>query len=178
MNESPTAWNFTARALHWLIAALLAIQWLSGWIGHEMDASPARVDMMTFHKSLGLTILMLVVVRLAWRLGHRAPPPPVGTSRWQSRVADLTHAALYFLLAAVPLSGWLAASTYVVPWKFWWVLPLPRLAGPDRALHELAAEFHEGLIAALLLLVGLHVAAALWHHFVRRDDVLVRMWRG
>lgn len=171
-------WNRTTRLLHWLTAALIGAQWLSGWIGHEMERSPARVDMMTFHKSLGLTLLCIVLLRLAWRARFPAPPPLAGSKPWQIRAASVSHGALYVLLVTVPVSGWIAASTYLVPWKFWWVVPLPRLLPVDRDWHERATSAHEALIAALLVLAAVHALAAFWHHFVRRDRVLLRMWRG
>lgn len=178
-NRNPnTSWNGTARSLHWLMALLIGLQAAVGWVGHEMDRSPLKVDVLTAHKSLGVTLLMLVVVRLLWRWTHPAPPPPPGSARWQVWAARLTHTALYLLMIALPLSGWLVASTSIVPWKLWWLIPWPDIAAADKALHEMAGEIHEALVGCLAALLAVHVAAALWHHFARKDAVLTRMLRG
>ena len=176
--KSNRSWNATARGLHWLMAVLILLQATVGWIAQEMERTPARVDAMTLHKSLGVTLLMLLLLRLAWRWTHPAPLPPDGSSAWEIRLARLAHGALYLLMAAIPLSGWLAASAYVVPWKFWWVVGLPRIVSPDKATYELSSEIHETLVSVFLAILAVHVLAALWHHLVKRDQVLLDMWRG
>lgn len=178
MNETPAAWHPVVRGIHWLMAALIVVQGVVGWVGHEMARSPAKVDVMTAHKSLGITLLLLVILRLLWRLSHPAPPLPAQTKRWEIRAAWLSHAALYLLMFALPLSGWLTASTSIVPWKLWWVMPWPAIAAPDPGLHEFAGEVHETLVKLLIAVLIVHIAAALRHHFLKRDDVLLRMWRG
>lgn len=160
------------------MALLILLQGIVGWYGHEMERSPAKIDVMTAHKSLGITLLLLALLRLAWRVTHPSPPPPPGSPRWEIRAAAASHALLYALLIALPLSGWLAASTSIVPWKLWWVVPWPDIAAPSEPLHEFAEELHEVLVKLLAAVLALHVVAALRHHFRKRDDVLVRMWRG
>ena len=172
------SWNATTRALHWLMALLILMQAVGGWVIDEMERSPLKVDAMTAHKSLGITLLLLLLVRLLWRWTHTAPPPPQGSKPWEILAARLSHIALYLLMIAVPVSGWLSASTSIVPWKLWWLVPWPRIAGPSKDLHELAEELHEGLIWALVAVLALHVTAALYHHFVKHDPVLRRMLRA
>jgi cytochrome b561 len=176
-NDSQT-WGSVARALHWSIAALIGIQLCLGWIGGEMARSPAKVNLMTAHKSLGLTVLALVVLRILWRWANVAPQPPERSPRWEILAAKASHLVLYLLLVAVPLSGWVAASTSAIPWKFWWLAPLPNLLEPQPDLHEVAGEVHEALVTTFLVVLGVHVVAALRHHFLQRDRVLMRMWRG
>jgi cytochrome b561 len=171
-------WNRGARSLHWLMALLILLQSAVGWIAHEMPRSPLKIDVMTGHKSLGITLLLLVFIRLLWRWRHPGPPVPEGSKFWEVWAARLSHAALYSLMLALPLSGWLAASTSIVPWKLWWVVPWPTIATANEHLHEIAGEVHEALVWCLTAVLIVHVAAALWHHFVKRDTVLVRMLRG
>lgn len=171
-------WSLTARVLHWLIAALIGVQAGLGWYADSLERSPLRIDMMTAHKSLGITLLLLVLLRIAWRLTHPAPPPPQDSSKWAVRAAGWTHAALYLLMVAIPLSGWLSASASVFPWKYWWLFKWPRITAPDQAVHDLASTLHEAMIWTLAALLVLHIAAALKHHLVDRDHVLKRMWRG
>lgn len=173
-----SSWNAVTRGLHWVMAVLILVQGLVGWIAQEMERSPARVDAMTFHKSLGMTLLVLLLLRLAWRWTHPVPPPPAGSSAWETRLARLAHRALYLLLAVSMLSGWVAASAYVVPWKLWWLIPMPRIVAPDRATYDGASAVHESTVAIFLGVLAVHIAAALWHHFVKRDQVLTAMWRG
>lgn len=167
-----------ARSLHWLMALLILLQAVVGWIGHEMERSPLKVDVLTAHKSLGITLLMLAVFRLLWRWTHPAPPHPTDSPPWQLWAARLTHVALYILMIALPFSGWLVASTSIVPWKLWWLIPWPKIAAADTALHEIAKDLHEALVWWLVAVLAVHVAAALWHHFAKRDTVLLRMLRG
>jgi cytochrome b561 len=160
------------------MALLMLAQLLLGWVAAEMDRSPLKIDVMTAHKSLGITLLLLLAMRLLWRATHAAPLPPEGSKPWQVRAAASSHLALYLLMIALPLSGWLSASTSIVPWKLWWLIPLPEIGAPDPQLHEIAMELHEGLVWGLLVVLAVHVGAALWHHFVHRDEVLSRMLRG
>lgn len=176
--EKRRNWDPVAQSLHWLMVLLIAVQAAIGLIGDELGNAPAAIDVMTAHKSLGITLLALVSFRLLWRWGHKPPPPPDGSSRLEVIAARLSHASLYLLMFAVPLSGWLSASTSIIPWKLWWFIPWPRLAAPDKALHGVAAAAHELLLWLLLAVVTVHVAAALYHHLYRRDDVLSAMWEG
>jgi len=176
--EQAQSWTATARAMHWSMAALILLQAAVGWVGAEMERSPLKVDVLTAHKSLGITLLLLVLFRLTWRWTHRAPAPPAGSKTWEIRAAGLSHAALYLLMIAVPLSGWLSASTSIVPWKLWWLVPWPDIAAVDQQLHGAAEEIHEALVWCLAAILAVHVAAALWHHFVKRDGVLRQMLRG
>lgn len=174
---SRPGWHPVIRVMHWLMALLFAVQAAVGWIGADMPRSPAKIDVMTLHKSLGITLLLLAVFRLGWRGLHSAPPLPAGNAPWENIAARSVQALLYVSLFALPLSGWLAASTTAVPWKLWWFLPWPRLTAPDQAMHDWSAGVHEALIWLLLALLTLHVAAALRHHFLLHDDVLRGMWR-
>ena len=155
--NSPDTWGAVARGLHWLIALLILAQFVIGNVAEEMKLTPAKLDLFVWHKSIGVTILLLALLRLVWRLGNPPPAPPAGTPRWEQRLAAAAHAVLYVLLFAVPMPDFLAT---------------------DREVQEIAAEVHEALIAALLLVVIAHIAAALRHHFLLRDDVLSRMLTG
>lgn len=168
-------WGVVSQALHW--ATLVLLVWIA-WLGLgmvDMPNTPAKIGTYALHKSLGLTLLALVAVRLAWRLHAGAPPPVAGTPRWQARIASLTHVALYGLMFAMPLSGWLfnSASGYPLQWFKWF--NLPPLSGRDNTLAELAATLHEYGFWLLVTLVALHAAAALYHHVAQRDDTLTRM---
>lgn len=168
-------WPALSKALHWLIAALILVMaWLGLTMG-DLPNGPDKIATYALHKSLGLSILALVALRLLWRLYAGAPAPLAGTPRWQERIAALTHLALYALLLAMPLSGWLLNSAAGFPLQWFGLFNLPALAGRDEALHALAGQVHELLFWALAALVVLHAAAALHHHLFLRDATLARM---
>jgi len=177
--ESADRWNTVQQLLHWLIVGLILVQ---GGIGLVMVGLPKRPGVFAvydLHKSLGLTILALALLRLGWRITHRRParlPMP----RWQQRASGLVQAALYMLLFALPLSGWLFDSSTGLRPLFWWgVLRMPSLTGgPAPAWRDALADLHQGLFWALVALAALHAGAALWHHRMVRDDTLRRMLPG
>ena len=176
--NSAEAWGAVARAFHWLIALLILVQFVIGSIAEEMKLTPAKLDLFVWHKSIGVTVLVLAVLRLAWRLGNPPPAPPAGTPHWEVKLAAAAHWLLYALIFGVPLSGWLVSDASRVPFKAFFLVPMPDFIVTDRALQEAAAEVHEVLTMTLLLVVVLHIGAALRHHFLLRDDVLRRMLAG
>ena len=163
-----------AVALHWVLALALATSFAVGLYMADLPFSPQRLKLYNWHKWAGITILVLSVVRLLWRLGHR-PPPDAPMAKWQARAAHATHLALYLLFFAVPLVGWSYSSAAGFPVVWFGVLPLPDFVSPDKALAEAIKPWHGGLAWALAALVGVHIAAALKHQFVDRDGLLSRM---
>ena len=175
LRNTPERWGPVSQLLHWTIVMLFG--WLA-WRGLtmvDMPATPAKIEAYALHKSLGLTLLALVVLRLAWRMVAGSAIALPGTPRWQARLASVTHAGMYALLFAIPLSGWLFNSASGYPLQWFGQFNLPALAGRDAGVAQLARQLHEYGAWLLLALVGLHAAAALYHHFVRRDATLRRM---
>jgi cytochrome b561 len=156
---------------------LLLAQVILGKVGHEMARSPTKLDVLTWHKSFGVLLLLLVLIRLAWRWASPTPSLP-SSSFIQRRAAQISHIGLYFLMLLLPLTGWVMNSASNIPFKVFWLLPWPDITQPSRAVAEMAEELHETLAVFLVALVVLHVAAALWHHFAKRDAVLLRMLTG
>lgn len=170
------AYDPVARAFHWLTVLLVVAQFIIGWTMPDIRRGTQPVGLIQWHLVVGSSLLVVVVFRLAWRLTHRPPPPPPGLPLWQERVASITHAALYVLLLVVPITGWAAAS--VRPWvvRAFGVLPLPQLLPANAKIGFRIGDFHGGLLAwTLLVVVALHVLAALYHRFVLRDTLLKRM---
>jgi cytochrome b561 len=171
-------WNTIARRLHWLMAILLIMQWAGGKIGHAMDKSPLKLDLMLIHKSTGIVLLILALLRLTWRLTHRSPDFPTGSPAWERRAAAIGHGLLYTLMLALPMSGWIMNSAKDRSLELYWLIPWPAITGPDKALADKSGQAHEALAMAFLLVLLIHVAAALRHHFIKRNDVLKRMLNG
>lgn len=165
----------TAIALHWLIAAGILGTFALGLYMHDLPFSPAKLKLVAWHKWAGVTLFALACLRLAWRLGHRPPDLPDAMPPAQRRMAGVAHGALYVLMLAIPLSGWLMSSAKGVPTVWFGVLPLPDLVARDAAQAETLQALHQALNYTLLALVAAHAGAALKHHFVDRDDVLQRM---
>jgi cytochrome b561 len=170
-----TRYSNTAIVLHWLVALLIFAAFPLGVYMHDLPLSPIKLQLYSYHKWIGITVLLLAVLRVVWRVTHTPPPLPDSLPRWQKIASDATHQFLYVLLFVVPLSGWLMSSAKGFKTVLFGVLPLPDLVGKDKALGELLANVHANLNYLLLALVVLHIAAALKHHFVDKDGVMLRM---
>ena len=173
--NSPNRYTPTAIALHWLAALLIFSAFPLGLYVHEMALSPLKLKLLSYHKWLGVTIFLLTVARIAWRATHTPPPLAATIPLWQQQVAHVLHLLLYILLLLIPLSGWLMSSAKGFPGVYLGLVQLPDLVGKDKALGELLEEAHEMLNFGMIALVGMHVGAALKHHFIDRDDTLRRM---
>lgn len=178
MNASPNParqYSGFAKGLHWLMALLIAGLVALGLYMHELPLSPQKLQLYSWHKWAGVTVFVLLLVRLATRIAFPPPPLPAQMSRLQQQAAHAGHLALYLLMLAIPLSGWVMSSAKGFQTVWFGVLPLPDLVGKDKALGALLAEVHETLSWVLVAAVVAHAAAALKHHFIDRDDVLARM---
>ena len=164
-----------AIALHWIIAGAIFVTFCLGLYMHELELSPTKLRLYSYHKWIGVTIFLLVLLRLLWRLTHRPPPPPPGMPAWQRRAAAAAHAGLYLLTLAIPVSGWLMSSASGFQVVYLGLLPLPDLVGKDKVLFEQLKDTHYYLNILMFAVVVLHVGAALKHHFTDRDGVLARM---
>lgn len=173
MADTFQRYNKLARLLHWSIALLVLANLASGLLHEPLEGV---VRLIPLHKSIGITVLALTLARIAWRFTWRAPPHPAGTTRFEAGAAKGVHALFYGLMLAMPLSGWVIASAGKYPLTWFGLADLPKLAVTrDGPAYLLAHEAHELLGWLFLALAVLHVAAALRHHFVLRDDVLTRM---
>ena len=169
-------WGGVSQCLHWTIAALILLIGLVGLVMGELPRSPKYFWVYTAHKSLGLTVLALVLVRIGWRLYAGAPRPVPGTPRLQALLASATHGAIYLLILALPLSGWIYDSANALrPFRWFGLVEVPKLVAPDEALAASAHGAHEWLFWLLMALVAGHAGAALYHHFIQRDATLARM---
>ena len=168
----------TAITLHWVIAALVIFQFAWGWWMQGIPKQPIgpRVDAFNLHKSIGMMIFALMIVRILWRAGH-PPPPLVDLPRWQARLARASHALLYAALIVQPLVGYLGSEFSGFPVKFFG-LALPGWAGKNSALKDLMSVVHLATSWVIAAVVVLHVAAALKHALFDRNRLLARMGIG
>jgi cytochrome b561 len=177
IDSMKTADSYTslAKSLHWLMAIMIAGMLALGLYMHDLPFSPEKLRLYSWHKWFGVTLFVLVWVRLAWRMRHPAPKLPATLSPLVRRAAHAGHATLYILMIAIPLSGWLMSSALGFQTVWFGVIPIPDLISRDRALADLLVLVHKSLNVALMLTLAGHVLAALWHHFILKDDTLRRM---
>jgi cytochrome b561 len=173
--SQPVSYTRTAIGLHWLVAIALVATFGLGLYMQDLPLSPDKLRLYSWHKWAGVTIFLLVLFRLVWRLTHRPPAPPANMPAWQRVAAEAIHWLLYVLMIAIPLSGWLMSSAKGVQTVYFGVLPLPDLLAKNKELGEALATVHQTLNYTMATVVLAHVGAALKHHFLDRDEVLARM---
>lgn len=173
-----THYTVTAMALHWLMALGILGTFALGVYMHELPLSPGKLQLYSWHKWAGVSLFLLGLLRLAWRLGHPAPPLPAAMAAPLRRAGGAAHGLLYALMFAIPLSGWLMSSAKGFQTVWFGLLPLPDVVPKDKGLGDQLRALHEALNFTLLALLVGHAGAALKHHFIDRDDVLTRMLPG
>jgi cytochrome b561 len=173
--SSPTRFGAVAQGLHWIIAALIVLQFVLARMADDLPLGAHKLGLLARHKSFGMTVLMLAIFRLLWRWKNPPPALPADLTPLERRLARGTHVTLYVLLFAQPLTGWMmsSAKNYSVSWfgLFTW----PNLIGKSETAFDFLRATHEILSDVLLAVAALHIFAALKHHFWDKNDVLLRM---
>ena len=177
MPQEQLHYGTTAKVFHWVIVALLAIQLPLGWLMPGVRRGMQPGGAMTLHVSIGMTVLILIVLRFLWRLAHPVAPE-TSLPGWQRISSELVHWLLYLVVLLTTLSGWMYASARGWTVSLFWVIPLPRVVAEGSSFGRTVGEFHSTLTWVLLGLVGVHVLAALVHLFFYRDRVMHRMLPG
>lgn len=175
LRNTVTRYGLISQFLHWAVAMLIALQFVWAWRIDQTESVIQTYRLTVQHKSIGMTVLMLAVLRLAWRLFNRPPPLPAGMPRWEMTAAKINHALLYALIIAMPLSGWAytSAAGYGAEWFGW--ADFPDLVGESERLEGVFGRVHGALAAILVAAISAHVLAALRHHFLLKDTILKRM---
>ena len=176
LRNSETRWGWPAMSLHWLIALLIVALLVVGFVMVQLPKTPKYFWIYDLHKSIGLTVLALMLVRLGWRLYAGVPKPVPGTTRLQHLAAVIVHAGLYVLAIGMPLAGWLYDSASGLrAMKFFGLFVVPKLVEPNPAIKDMAHTFHVVGALILVVLILMHVGGALLHHLILRDRTLTRM---
>lgn len=178
MTLKDTQYSLIARTLHWLVAGLIISQYILAELAKNAEHSKnvvGQLALLANHKSLGMTILALAVFRVIWRIFNQPAPLPDTIPRWQHKVSNLTHWALYALIFALPITGWLMSSSFGYSVSWFNIITFPDLLATNKPIAANLNQIHELLGNLLLALAVLHVAAAFKHHFIDKDDVLRRM---
>ena len=174
MRNTRNGYGLVQILIHWIMAILI---WWTAIIGLRMTDLPdslAKLDTYSFHKSLGLSVLLLAILRLAWKVANDKPLMPETMKDWERKAALATHHTIYLLLFLVPILGWLTSEAAPFPLQYFGLAQVPVAGiGPDAA--KVFLDIHEWVAKLLLLLVIVHFLAALKHHFVDKDTILKRM---
>lgn len=179
IRNTQKSWGSLSRWFHWGLGLAIIGMLAYGWWMNHMAARPDRFFHRSIHADIGYVVLLLMVVRLVWRSVNAVPSAPAGTPRWQQVLARLDHAALYLLAIIVPLLGWAHSGAHKPDYADWFGLfRMPQFTSTDRAEARFFEHWHIWLAYVLVGLIALHIAAALYHHLVKRDRVLARMISG
>jgi len=167
-----------AQAFHWLIVAMLIVQYsVALWLVYVLPKS-AEGALAEWHFSLGSSVLVVMLLRLGWRLTHAPPPPPSDLSRGVQLLSRVTHWTFYAVLIVLPVMGWFAASAHGSQVRLAGLIPLPMPVPKDDPFGKLMQTVHPAVAITLIAVIALHVAGALYHALVKRDGVLGRMLPG
>jgi cytochrome b561 len=175
MTAAAPGYTGVARFLHWLIAALVLFMLPLGVVIAYEWGGPAQTFLYNLHKSIGATLIPLVIIRMLYRLTHKPPPLPDDLAPIQRFAAHATHWALYVLILAQPIVGYIMTSAYPAPVPFFGLFNLPAVWPENRALSEALLLVHRNLGIAIAAVAAMHIGAAFFHHFVRKDRILMRM---
>ena len=165
----------SAIGLHWIAAALIITNLCFGLWMVGLPLSPQKLKYLSWHKWVGVTILIVSAARLLWRVGHPAPALPDSMKPWEKAAAHASHTLLYILFFAAPITGWLFSSAAGFQTVYLGVLPIPDLLAKNKELADVLKVIHRWINYTMAAVIVVHAAAALKHHFVDRDDVLARM---
>jgi cytochrome b561 len=175
MRSTTSRYTPAAIALHWIIALLVIGNLCFGLYLVGLPLSPQKLRNFSYHKWIGVTVLLLAAARLAWRMRHAPPPLPASMPRWEKRAANASHVLLYILFFSAPLSGWMMSSALGFQTVYLGVIPIPDLLSRDEEVGEMLKIVHRSINYTMAAMIVLHAAAAMKHHFHDRDDVLARM---
>lgn len=175
MSPTPRSYTPGAIALHWIAAIVIITNLALGLYMTSLHLSPQKLRYISWHKWIGVTVLLLSAARLLWRLEHEVPELPWTMKPWEQALARATHFLLYVLFFAAPISGWLFSSASGIQVVYLGLVPIPDLLQQNKELADVLKLVHHWINYTLAAVIVLHAAAALKHHFVDRDEVLARM---
>jgi len=178
IRNTTTSWGWPAKFFHWVAAGAILLLLIHGWWMTHMTPRPERLANYAWHSALGFDLLALMVLRMMWRWTNQVPAQPQDSKPWERLAAQLGHASLYLLIFVISLTGWAVANTFRTPiTKDLFGIPLPRIVGTiERSTRTLIEETHVVLAYVLAVVIVVHIAGALRHHFWKRNDVLRRIF--
>lgn len=175
LTNSKERFGAVAQIFHWGIFLLFVTLYIVAEMMDEAPKGPEKWALYDLHKSLGISVLFLVFLRLSWRFSNPVPEPAGKASKWVEKAASVSHFILYAIMFIMPLSGYVMSVSggHAVGW--FGLFKLPNVIGKSEGLHDIAEEFHEAMAMIIIVVVSVHFLAALWHHFILKDNILRRM---
>ncbi len=176
-NNSAARYSRGAIALHWIIALMIMLNFVLAWVAEDLP-DEQRYALIGNHKAVGITILLLTLLRIVWRLTHQAPPLVETLKAWEAALSRVTHALFYVLMLAIPVAGWALSSAFTKgkPISIFGLFDFPALpVGSDKPTVSMYGELHEIAATIMLVLLALHIGAALKHQFIDKDGTVRRM---
>lgn len=174
MNDTPYGYGIVSKILHWLIAAVVIGNLIAGLLLDDM-AMPGKMTVILWHKSVGVLVLALMLVRLGWRSNQGFPKFPDALPRWQQQLARFVHLAFYPVLILMPVVDWLLSSAAGYPVMFFGLFSLPAIWEKDKAWAEIFSGTHSALGYVIIAMLVAHIGAALYHHFIEKQKIIKRM---
>jgi cytochrome b561 len=179
IRNTTKSWGSAARAFHWILGLTILGMLAFGWWMNHIPARPDRFFYRNIHADIGYLVLFLTVLRLIWRAMNPTPALPGETPRWQRIAAAISHGALYVVIILVTMLGWAHSGAHTPDYSSWFGLfHMPQITSPDKAAADAYEDRHIFFAYVLLALIVIHLAAAAWHHFIKRDRVAARMVDG
>ena len=178
MLDTQYRWGSVTRTLHWLMALLILAMFVLGWTAVIYPMSPAKLKLFIWHKSIGLTTGILVLIRIFWR--HTNPPPPLPESmpRWEQAASKFSHALLYTCLIIMPIAGFAASQFTKYGVTYFGMFKIPPMGSPNKVVYDWLQGVHGFTANILMILVLVHVLAALRHLVIKKDGIFNRMMPG
>jgi cytochrome b561 len=179
IRNTTLSWGSVSRWFHWILGITIIGMLAYGWWMNHIPARADRFFYRSIHADIGYVVLLLMVLRLVWRGINPTPGLPADTPRWQRIAAHVSHWALYLVTILVTMLGWAHSGAHKPDYSSWFGLfHVPQITSPDKAMADAFEERHIFMAYVLLALIAIHLAAALWHHFIKRDRVTARMIDG
>ena len=179
IRNTSSNWGIVARSFHWVLGVVIIGMIAYGWWMNHIPARADRFFYRSIHADIGYVVLLLMVLRVIWRAVNPTPALPAGTPGWQRIAAQVSHWSLYVVTIAVAMLGWAHSGARTPNYSDWFGLfHVPQITSPDKVAAGAYEDRHILFAYVLLALIAIHIAAAIWHHFVRRDGVTTRMVRG
>lgn len=179
IRNTVSSWGSLARLFHWTLGLTILGMLAYGWWMNHIPARPDRFFHRSIHADIGYLVLFLMVIRLIWRGVNPTPTLPAGTPRWERIAAGVSHGALYAVTLLVAMLGWAHSGAHTPDYSSWFGLfKVPQITSPDKAAAAAYEDRHILFAYVLLALIVIHIAAAAWHHFMKRDRVAARMING
>lgn len=175
IRDTNLRYGFISMANHWISAALMVALLFLGWFMEDIGGPATEIQLTKLHASIGMSLLLLTLMRLGWRNGNASPTPPTGMPHWQIKIAKYLKYGLYVTLIALPITGWVMFNADGHSLTPFGLFSLPDIVPKNGNLSEFIEEIHEFLVALFLFLASVHILAAVKHHLWDKDDVLNRM---